>query len=86
MPKVIIHPNPTNDTICVVYPFLECGLTLEEIALKDVPDGVPFVYADESVVPTTREYWEAWECDFSNPDGHGMGYEKFFAMKNSEVK
>lgn len=84
MATVIVRPNTELGTICVIYPVLECGLTLEEIALKDVPKGLPFVYMDISLVPKDMEYWSAWECDFSNPDGYGMGYEDFFAMKGAE--
>lgn len=84
MSTVIVRPNVELGTICVIYPVLECGLTLEEIALKDVPKGLPFVYMDFSLVPKDMEYWSAWECDFSNPDGYGMGYEDFFAMKGAE--
>jgi hypothetical protein len=85
MSKVIVRPNVELGTICVIYPVLECGLTLEEIALKDVPKGLPFVYVEREDVPHQDiEYWSAWECDFSNPDGYGMGYEDFFAMKGAE--
>lgn len=77
MNKVIVYQTEGNGA-CVLFPMLECGLTLEQIALKDVPAGVPFFYMDQALVPPDLEYCMAWEADFSNPDGYGMGYELFF--------
>jgi hypothetical protein len=78
MSQVIVYQTSDNGA-CVLFPVLDCGLTLKEIALKDVPAGAPFFYMDSFLVPPDMEYSNAWEADFSNPDGHGMGYELFFA-------
>jgi hypothetical protein len=32
---------PTDDGVAVIVPAAECGLTIEEIAAKDVPEGTP---------------------------------------------
>lgn len=82
MNKVIVFKTEDNGA-CVLFPVLDCGLTLEEIALKDVPAGAPFFYMDSTLVPLDFDYSNAWEADFSNPDGHGMGYEAFFAARGS---
>lgn len=74
----IIHPNEDN-SITIVTPALNCGIPIEEIARKDVPAGVPFRYMDESLIPPDLEYWAAWEADFSNPDGYGIGADAWFA-------
>ena len=49
------------------------GLTLEEIAAKDVPAGKPFKIVDVADLPSDYTFFNAWEGDFSNPDGHGIG-------------
>lgn len=58
-------------------PMLDCGLTLEEIALKDVPYGLPFIYADSENIPSTNEELDAYKADFSIPEGYGIGPENW---------
>lgn len=67
----IVYPNKAGDGICIIAPNLNSGLTLEEIAKKDVPPGVPFKFIDEKTFPTDRYFRNTWEEDFSSPDGHG---------------
>ena len=67
--KLAIFPNET--TISVLVPALNCGLTLEQICAKDVPTGVPYLIIDSSELPADREFRDAWQADFSNPDGYG---------------
>lgn len=58
--KLIIYP--TNDGgVAVVIPAPECGLTIEQIAQKDVPAGVPFKIIDASELPEDRTFRNAWE-------------------------
>lgn len=51
-----------------------CGLAVEQIAAKDVPAGVPYLIVDAADIPADRTYRAAWTCDFSQPDGYGLGY------------
>ena len=46
--------------VAVIIPAAECGLTIEEIAAKDVPAGVPFEIVDVSEVPSDRTFRGAW--------------------------
>ena len=46
MSKVIIYPTDEGG-VAIVIPTVECGLTIEEIAAKDVPAGKPFKIVDE---------------------------------------
>ena len=62
MSQVIIYPND-NGTVAVMAPALECGLTIEEIADKDVPTGKPYQIVDASELP--KEPQEAWEWDYA---------------------
>jgi hypothetical protein len=59
----IIYPTPEGG-VAIIIPAPDCGLTVEEIAAKDVPAGVPFRIVDASDIPTDRTFRNAWE--FSN--------------------
>ena len=58
MNKRIIYP--TDEGVAVIVPAPECGLTIEEIAAKDVPAGKPFQIVDVSEVPSDRTFRGAW--------------------------
>jgi hypothetical protein len=70
---------PTDDGVAIIIPAAECGLTIEEIAAKDVPAGKPFKIVDVADIPTDRTFRNAWEADFASPTGHGIGAEAWFA-------
>lgn len=69
MNQRIIYPTQDGG-IAVIVP-CDCGLTIEEIAAKDVPTGKPYLIVPASDIPADRTYREAWTADFSNPDGYG---------------
>ncbi|NBS70334.1 hypothetical protein EBT31_15690 [bacterium] len=71
----IIYPQ--NGGIAVVHPTGE--LPIEEVARKDVPAGVPYIIVSDDTIPTDRTFRAAWEADFSNPDGYGIGADAWFA-------
>jgi hypothetical protein len=53
---------PTDDGgVAVIVPSPNCGLTIEEIAAKDVPVGKPYQIVDVSEVPSDRTFRNAWE-------------------------
>jgi hypothetical protein len=56
----IIYPKDDGG-VAVIIPAAECGLTIEEIAAKDVPAGKPFKIIDTADVPTDRTFRNAWE-------------------------
>ena len=58
--------------------------TIEELAAKDVPEGKPYKIVDVADIPSDRTFRSAWETDFSNPDGHGIGAEAWFAKQEQE--
>jgi ribosomal protein S12 len=49
--------------VAVIVPAPECGLTIEEIAAKDVPEGVEYHIVDVSEVPSDRTFREAWSWE-----------------------
>ena len=53
---------PTDDGgVAIIIPAPNCGLTIEQIASKDVPTGKPFKIVDVSDIPTDRTFRNAWE-------------------------
>lgn len=65
--------------VAVIVPAINSGLTIEEIARKDVPAGVPYRIIDVADVPEDRTFRNAWEADFTDYDGEGIGHEAWFA-------
>jgi len=52
---------PTDDGgVAVIIPTAECGLTIQQIAAKDVPMGKPYKIVDVSDVPSDRVFRNAW--------------------------
>jgi hypothetical protein len=45
--------------VAVIVP-ADCGLTIEQIAAKDVPAGKPFEIVDVSDIPSDRTFRGAW--------------------------
>lgn len=64
----IAHPN-ANGGVSIIHPTGE--VAIEQVALKDVPSGVPYIFVEDSEIPPDRTYREAWVADFSKPDGYG---------------
>ena len=61
MNKRIIYQNSTGG-ISVLIP-CKCELTIDEIAKKDVPTGLPYKIINVSQVPVDRETRETWTVD-----------------------
>ena len=79
MNQKIIHPDE-NGFLTLIIPAPDCGLSIEEIARKDVPAGVPYLIINDSDIPFEYDdYFNAWQADFSNPHGYGIGHEAWFA-------
>lgn len=79
MDKIIIYP--VENGIDVVIPAKDCGLSLNEIASKDVPNGVPYKIINHSDLPEGNTFRNAWKADFSEPDGYGIGKDAWFAKQ-----
>ena len=61
--------------VVVITPSPDCGLTVEQIALKDVPAGKPFKIVDVTDIPTDRTMRDAWTVDEADlTDGQGADY------------
>lgn len=60
MNQRIIYPNDDGG-VSIIIPAPECGLTIEEIAAKDVPVGKPYKIVDVADIPSDRTFRNAWE-------------------------
>lgn len=80
MSKVIFYPNK-DGSVSMVMPVPGCKLSVEEIASKDTPAGLPYLIVERENVPADETFFDAWEADFSNPHGHGIGANQWFINK-----
>lgn len=55
--KIILKNQ--DGSVSVLYPVLECGLTIEQIAEKD-SHGTPFEIVEDSAIPLDQEFRDAW--------------------------
>ena len=60
MNQRIIYPTDDGG-VAIIIPAAECGLSIEEIAAKDVPAGKPFKIVDAADIPEDRTFRNAWE-------------------------
>ena len=60
MNQRIIYPTAENG-VAIIIPSSDCGLTIDEIAIKDVPADRPFKIVDVSEIPFDRIFRAAWE-------------------------
>lgn len=60
MNQRILYPTD-NGGVAIIIPAPECGMTIEQIAAKDVPAGKPFKIVDVADIPTDRTFRDAWE-------------------------
>ena len=59
MNKRIVYQNDEGG-ISIIVPAEECGLTIAEIAAKDVPTGAEYHIVEDSEVPSDRTFRDAW--------------------------
>ena len=76
MKKIIYN---TKNGLAIITPTDEsiANHTIEEIAKKDVPDGIPYKIIDSSEVPEDRTFRDAWEYNIVIPDGYGSNKSTF---------
>jgi hypothetical protein len=60
MNQRIIYPTDDGG-VAIIVPAPDCGLTIEQIAAKDVPAGKQFKIVDVMEIPSDRTFRNAWE-------------------------
>ncbi|MDT4761813.1 hypothetical protein [Sphaerochaeta sp. PS] len=77
-------------SVSILIPSPECLLDHElvAIALKDVPDGLPYWIVEEPEIPVDRTFREAWEVpeDWGPPDGYGSEFCTFEEIEDAQDK
>lgn len=71
----IIYKNE-NGGVSILHPTDEAlsFMSIDEIAKKDVPTGLPYKIVEDSEIPIDRTFRDAWELDESQlgePSGFG---------------
>jgi len=62
MDKRIIYKKD-DGTVSIIVPITNSGLTVEQIALKDVPTGLKYKIVDVSDILSDRTFRNAWTID-----------------------
>lgn len=60
MDKRIIYKIPEGG-VGIIIPSPNCGMTIEQIAAKDVPAGLEYHIVDVADIPSDRTFRNAWE-------------------------
>jgi hypothetical protein len=81
MNQRIIYPTDDGG-IAVLIPTGE--IEIAEVARKDVPASVVYKIVDVDDIPSDRTFRDAWEADFTNPDGVGIGADAWFAEQEAK--
>ena len=79
MSKVIIYKNESGG-VSILFPTEVClqQYTINQIAEKDVPEGLPYNIIDVSELPEDRTFRNAWDIDESElTDGVGSSITSF---------
>lgn len=72
--KVILFIHPRTELPAVMSPSMECGLSILDIAKKDVPAGRPFKILEDDRLPDGPQ--EEWVVDpLSLTDGIGGSFQ-----------
>ena len=62
--KRIIYQT-SEGGVAIVVPSVGSGLTIEQVAKKDVPQGSTYEVVDISLIPNDRLFRGAWELDLT---------------------
>ena len=72
MEKRIIFENDEGG-VSIIIPAPSTGLTIDQVAKKDVPAGKEYWIVDVADIPTDRTFRNAWELDSTMGNAHGIG-------------
>lgn len=74
------YPDPVTGNLWIGHPSENTKYSFDEICKRDTPAGQPYVILDVNDLPLDAvAFAEAWEVDFSNPDGYGIGHDDWDA-------
>lgn len=78
--KIIIYTQ-ANDIVAIIRPTKEAlaVFDIEDIAKKDVPEGIPYKIVDATGIPTDRTFRDAWEIGDDFAINTNIGKAKIIA-------
>jgi hypothetical protein len=82
MTKAVIYAKEDNSLVFVNPNLAE--ISAHECGRREVPKDVPFLIVDTDDYPEDFEFMDAWEADFSEPDGYGIGREEWNAEADAD--
>lgn len=62
MTQCIVYKN-NDGSISIVVPAPDTGLTIQQIAAKDVPHGIPYEIVNAADIPEDRTFRNAWTLE-----------------------
>jgi hypothetical protein len=62
MTQRIIYKTPEGG-VAVIIPAPDTGLTIQQIAAKDVPHGIPYEIVNVADIPEDRTFRNAWTLE-----------------------
>ena len=62
MTQRIIYKTPEGG-VAVIVPAPDTGLTIQQIAAKDVPHGIPYEIVNAADIPEDRTFRNAWTLE-----------------------
>lgn len=62
MTQRIVYKN-NDGSISIVVPAPDTGLTIQQIAAKDVPHGIPYEIVNVADIPEDRTFRNAWTLE-----------------------
>lgn len=73
----------TNGEIAII--FLQDGDDYHQVCLRCTPYNTPYLIVEDSDLPADWSTSAAWEADFSQPNGIGMGPQRWFIAQAAAV-
>ena len=72
MPKRIVYKTPEGG-VAIIIPAMDSALTVEQIAARDVPTGLPYKIVNTADVLSDRQWRRTWTvADVDLTDGVGV--------------
>lgn len=81
-PRIIYKTD--DGGVAIIIPYLGSGISVEQIALKDVPAGKPFRIVEATEIPSDRSFRDAWTVDETDLI-HGIGADYGVGSNNNVV-
>lgn len=86
----IVIYKQENGSVALMSPSLECGLSIRQIAEKDVPKGCEWKIVSPTELPTNNEYFDAWRYGWpitiDAREAHSMKRDKMRRLRDPILK